>query len=206
MSKDTTARDKSRATTDRIAKRAQWEAFEFAVPEPGTVRVENHSHGAENVDEHTYDVSIRHGSAVACTCPADEYNDEACKHRIAVEQNAPVLAAASGVVDDASRQPATDGGVVLDDETDDDGRPDDCECEPWMSDIALPCFECHRAGFETPNPDLVDATVSLTDGEANAHGFEWDADDRDRPQRSEPADFGGGESTGVQDLLGGDDA
>ncbi|AUV81232.1 hypothetical protein C2R22_05805 [Salinigranum rubrum] len=26
-----------------------------------------------------------------------------------------------------------------------------------------------------------------------------------RPERSEPADFGGGESTGVQDLLGGDD-
>lgn len=27
-----------------------------------------------------------------------------------------------------------------------------------------------------------------------------------QPSRSEPADFGGGESTGVQDLLGGDDA
>ena len=29
--------------------------------------------------------------------------------------------------------------------------------------------------------------------------------DREEPTRSEPADFGGGESTGVQDLLGGDD-
>ena len=28
---------------------------------------------------------------------------------------------------------------------------------------------------------------------------------REEPTRSEPADFGGGESTGVQDLLGGDD-
>jgi hypothetical protein len=33
---------------------------------------------------------------------------------------------------------------------------------------------------------------------------EWD-DQPKRPRRSEPADFGGGESTGVQDLLGGDD-
>ena len=29
--------------------------------------------------------------------------------------------------------------------------------------------------------------------------------DREEPTRSEPADFGGGESTGVQDLLGGDE-
>lgn len=28
----------------------------------------------------------------------------------------------------------------------------------------------------------------------------------DHPRRSEPADFGGGETTGVQNLLGGDDA
>jgi len=34
--------------------------------------------------------------------------------------------------------------------------------------------------------------------------FEADPD-REEPTRSEPADFGGGESTGVQDLLGGDD-
>lgn len=29
-------------------------------------------------------------------------------------------------------------------------------------------------------------------------------DDHDRPRRSEPADFGGGETTGVVDLLGDD--
>lgn len=128
MSTNDTARNKSRATTD-VQKRAEWEAFEFSVPERGRVRVENHSH--EDPSEHTYDVDVEHGSAVACTCPADEYN-ETCKHRVATESNAPVLAAASGVV------------------------------------------------------------------EAD--------DDRNRPRRSEPADFGGGESTGVVDLLGGEDA
>lgn len=102
----------------------------------------------------------------------------------------------------APRQPATDGGMIvagddgeiLDDSTDDDldERPDACECEPWMGSTGLPCFECWRRDFDSPNP-----AVLKDDGD--------DEDARDRPQRSEPADFGGGESTGVQDLLGGDD-
>jgi hypothetical protein len=154
MSANETTRRSDKSATDEepsetVQKRAQWEAFEFAVPEPGRVRVENYSHGAENVDEHTYDVDIEHGSAVACSCPFDEYNAEACKHRTAVEANAPVLAAASGVV--------ADGGVVTEETTDE--RPDDCECEPWMDDVDLPCFACHRAGYETPNPDLTEEEV-----------------------------------------------
>ena len=32
------------------------------------------------------------------------------------------------------------------------------------------------------------------------HEVKWDDVKDDRPTRSEPADFGGGESTGVQDL------
>lgn len=35
--------------------------------------------------------------------------------------------------------------------TDFDGRPDGCECSPTFR--LLPCFACHQAGFETPNPN-----------------------------------------------------
>jgi hypothetical protein len=61
----------------------------------------------------------------------------------------------------------------------------------------------------------VHVSVVLTDAEADRlerdladvvdRLQEEESDDGDRPRRSEPADFGGGESTGVQDLLGGDD-
>ena len=69
--------------------------FEFAVPCDGKVNVANHEHGAENVSDHCYTVTVEHGSASACTCPADEYHPGACKHRDAVEASAPVLAAAA---------------------------------------------------------------------------------------------------------------
>lgn len=172
MSSNATTSDKADAPTE-VQKRAMWEAFEFAVPEVGTVRVANHSHGADEVDEHTYDISIEYGSAVACTCPADEHRPEACKHRVAVEANAPVLAAASGVV--------ADGGEVVQEDSDDDEDP--CECDGLDEDL-LECFYC----FEVTADEVDDS----------------DDHDHDRPQRSEPADFGGGESSGVQDLLGDD--
>lgn len=162
---ETTRRSDKSATDDepneKVQKRAQWESFAFSVIEPGTVRVENHSYGADEVDEHTYRVEIKHGSAVACTCPADEHHPGPCKHRTAVEANAPVLAAASGVV-------ATDGGqlapnvaeAVTDEEIDaraeraaveeTDERPEECTCAPTTVGEPLPCFECYMAGFDTP--------------------------------------------------------
>lgn len=32
-----------------------------------------------------------------------------------------------------------------------DNRPADCGC--WDTEADLPCFACHRAGFEAPNPN-----------------------------------------------------
>ena len=61
-------------------------------------------------------------------------------------------------------------------------------------------------GADAPPTVAGSVCRSCANDVARTLGFDWDADDRDRPQRSEPADFGGGESTGVQDLLGGDDA
>jgi hypothetical protein len=166
MSEKTTARDKSRATDDepseKVQKRAQWESFAFAVVEPRTVRVENHSYGKDAVDDHTYRIEIEHGSAVACSCPADEHHPGPCKHRTAVEQNTPVLPAASGVVADGGVIEADDATLQEDSaDGDTDERPDDCECEPWMDSVDLPCFECHSAGYDRPNTDV------LEDGEAD---------------------------------------
>jgi hypothetical protein len=158
MSTDDPAALQGAATT--TAKRAQWEAFDFELLEVGAVRVTNNSHA--DPDEHTYeiDVDVETGRAVRCSCPADEYHDGPCKHRVAVENTPAVLAAASGLVDatdDPAPDVATDGGTVLEpDASDDDGddeRPDDCECHPdWDAD-ATPCFACWLAGFDAPNPD-----------------------------------------------------
>jgi len=32
-------------------------------------------------------------------------------------------------------------------------RPDDCDCGSWNASSDLPCWPCHRDGFEFPNPD-----------------------------------------------------
>ena len=81
-----------------VEQRAQWEAMEFRLGAPNTVRVENVSYGAES-DEHVYLVMIEDGETVKCTCPADEYQQK-CKHLIAVEANPAVLEAGSASVEE----------------------------------------------------------------------------------------------------------
>lgn len=55
-------------------------------------------------------------------------------------------------------------------------------------------------GFETFVINQLSSEYRLfVDGEPAEHGFD-DSNGRPSPTRSEPADFGGGESTGVQDL------
>jgi hypothetical protein len=123
--------------TTRVAKRAQYEAFEFAISDGGVV-VQNCSH--ENPADHEYLVTIEDGLPAACECPADAHFDGACKHRVAVAIREPVLdAAVAGTV-------AADGGT-----TTEDGRgpevPDDdsdCDCEQLRDDF--PCWECVRTG------------------------------------------------------------
>jgi hypothetical protein len=78
---------------------------------------------------------------------------------------------------------ATDGGVAETTDTPDasndgDERPSDCDCGDWNDGLELPCWPCYRDGSETPAVD----------------------DKSSEPTCHEPADFGGGDSTGVQDL------
>lgn len=126
---------------EQVQKRAQWEAFEFALLDDGDVEVANGSH--EDADDHTYTVHIEGGIPSDCTCPAWEYQPGACKHMVAVAIREPVLEAAS------REQPVrVDGGVTVEDfgaDDSDDDRPEcDCDCGELSGDF--PCWPCVRDG------------------------------------------------------------
>ena len=94
----TNADDKAVSTneySDRVAKRADWECFEFSLGGPGHIKVRNLSYGEAEADDHTYIVHVEAGESIECTCPADEYNAGPCKHRVAVEANDALLSAGS---------------------------------------------------------------------------------------------------------------
>ena len=116
-------------------KSAQWEAFEFTVLGDGDVEVVNTSH--EDPDDHTYTVHVEGGIPSDCSCPADTYQEGACKHRVAVAIREPVLEAAT------REQPVrADGGVTLEEFATKDADEDGC----WCDDHSFPCFDCYNAG------------------------------------------------------------
>lgn len=150
----------------------------------------------------TYRVDSREGR---CTCPDHKHREARCKHlrRVAYatgEMTIPEWCNVNAVdshigehTDATPKVAATDGGMATvegdavdtEDDTDtDEGRPDDCDCGEWCPED-LPCWPCFREGFEEPATE--DAVAVEDDG-------------RQEPTRSEPADFGGGETTGVQEL------
>lgn len=161
----------------RALKRAQYEAFDFRLTDDG-VTVRNGSHA--NPDEHVYDVTVAGGVPTACTCPADEHHESACKHRLAVAIREPVLEAATvhtttsededGDEDDSDDEsgappiPVADGAGVVDPPSDDEAldaeRPDDCDCSDDPG--SFPCWPCVRDGYrELPAvDDLLDTTDS----------------------------------------------
>jgi len=75
-----------------VAKRAQYEGFEFELEAPGLVLVRNTSW--PNPEDHEYRVNVVDGVPEVCECPADMHHDGACKHRVAVAIRLPVLNAA----------------------------------------------------------------------------------------------------------------
>ena len=115
----------------KTVKRAQWEAFEFAVEAPGLIRISNGSYS--DPENHSYIVNVENGEPVACECKAFQYNDGPCKHLLAVAIREPVLKAAQTV-------PIPDGGEVM--ETCKNGQ--EGGCGPHGDD--LPCFECYLEG------------------------------------------------------------
>jgi hypothetical protein len=120
---------------EQVQKRAQWEAFEFALLGDGDVEVTNGSH--EDADDHTYTVHVEGGIPSDCECPAWEYQPGACKHMVAVAIREPVLEAAT------ENQPVrADGGVTLAEFTTGDNDRDGC----WCDDHSFPCFDCYNEG------------------------------------------------------------
>lgn len=135
------------AVESRNLKRAQYEAFSFEV-EPGRVTVRNQSWADPR--EHEYSVRVIDGVPTECTCPADEHQVGACKHRLAVAIRGPVQQAAT------ADTPVPDGGVdtvTVDtsngDTGDDESQaavPADCACAGMPDD--LPCWPCYRDGVK----------------------------------------------------------
>lgn len=120
--------------SDKTAKRAQYEGFEFSIEGPGRVRVTNASYGAEK-DDHTYTVTVTDGVPVSCGCPCDEHRGGACKHRVAVAIRGPIMDAAAGT-------PArADGGQLLEDETQGESGEDTPACLCEIDPDGLGCFE-----------------------------------------------------------------
>lgn len=112
-----------RLEVDVVAlKRAQYEAFSFEV-EPGRVTVRNQSWA--DPKEHEYSVRVIDGVPTDCTCPADEHQDGACKHRLAVAIRSPVQQAAAS---DPGMEPIPDGGRPSPGTTDNGDRESAAEC------------------------------------------------------------------------------
>jgi hypothetical protein len=131
-------------------------------------------------NDETYTVDAREGR---CECPDHQYREATCKHirRVAYatgERSIPEWVNADAVddqlglhVDGSPRQVATDGGIIeasddgeiltddgddVEEDTEENERPEDCDCGSWNEGLELPCFPCYRDGFEQPNPDAID--------------------------------------------------
>ncbi len=126
--------------TNRVAKRAQYEALEFSLTTRG-VLVRNTSH-AKPAD-HEYLVTVHNGIPIACECPADDRYDGACKHRVGVAIRTPLLQAAT------DHSLVADGGTQIEKEAEthendsDTDQPADCDCDGLGG---FPCWPCVRSG------------------------------------------------------------
>ena len=155
-----------------------------------------------------YRVDAREGR---CTCPDDEHRDARCKHRRRVafatgEESIPAWADIDAVdpqlgehVDGGPQLAATDGGVILEDETADPWSGPFDEYDKYGEPTGSSYVRCRDCGIEVVTSIDAD-TVGHRDGCRFEESDDGTGDGRPEPTRSEPADFGGGESTGVQEL------
>lgn len=126
--------------TNRVAKRAQYEALEFSLTTRG-VLVRNTSHA--NPADHEYLVTVHNGIPIACECPADDRYDGACKHRVGVAIRTPLLQAAT------DHSLVADGGTQIENKPkahagdNDSDQPADCDCDGLGG---FPCWPCVRSG------------------------------------------------------------
>lgn len=161
-----------------VEKRAKYEKFAMTVlsgDDSGRINVCNLSYGNE-AGEHIYNVRVEGNETVECTCPADEYQPGPCKHRLAVEARPIVLSSASCA---SQTRVMADGGHP-------EGNCESPNSKDWCNgpehadnperDTCILCESYHKFGY----PDSHDHV--------------------EESGRTEKADFGGGETTGVVDL------
>ncbi|MDT3433276.1 SWIM zinc finger family protein [Haloarcula sp. 1CSR25-25] len=139
--------------SSRVAKRAQYERFDITPVESG-FRVRNESHA--NPAEHEYLIAMDGSVPSACTCPADERFDSACKHRVAIAIRRPDRDLAQSQSTDTPHI-RSDGGPAVDSGTEQAGvagelhqhtsKDDPDDCEDCLPDV--PCWECYRLGRRT---------------------------------------------------------
>jgi len=118
--------------------------------DPSMVAVESGNSGRE----HTVDVREDR-----CTCEDHRHRGVECYHlrRAKIALGVRPVATAELAAADVDPQLAehapgpvvatSDGGII---DTDDEGRPDDCDCGAWNAGEDLPCWPCARDGFEEP--------------------------------------------------------
>jgi hypothetical protein len=130
--------------TDRVLKRAQYEAFEFSLFD-GDVLVRNESYA--DPENHEYRVRFVDGVPASCECPDDDAYPGPCKHRVAVAIRRPIVDAVQ------QRQIAADGGVINEQppNTSDETKSETCDCGELPDDF--PCWECVESG-RRDIPDL----------------------------------------------------
>jgi len=134
-------------TTNRVRKRAQYEAFEFTVESDG-VTVRNGSHA--NPEDHEYLVTVTDGLPTDCQCPANAKYEGACKHRVAVAIRKPILDAVTLQTAEPRPEFVADGGPQAEPSTQtrdaesEDTNEEDCDCAYLSGDF--PCWECFRTG------------------------------------------------------------
>ena len=131
----------------------------------------NLSYGVREKADHTYTVTVERGQPTDCPCPAAEYQSGPCKHVVAVAADREVLDKAMHGDSDPSTDADANQAVATDGGESVD-EPETCE-------------QCGHEGVESY------VCGQYTDA----------ADDRrDDVTGTESADFGGGESSGVDEL------
>ena len=124
--------------TNRVLKRAQYEAFAFSLYD-GDVLVRNESHLQPG--DHEYRVTIVDGIPESCECPADKRFDGPCKHRTAIAIQPTILDVATQM------QLVADGGVTIKKAPlgpEEDTSIQECDCQYLTDDF--PCWECVKTG------------------------------------------------------------
>ena len=160
------------AADEQTLKRARWEHLRLAAcPGTGRVNVCNLSYGVHEKADHTYTVTVERGEPTDCTCPAATYQSGPCKHVVAVAADREVLDEAMHGDSEPSTDDDANQAVVTDGGRDPD--PETCEQCGREGVEHYVCAECAEAADERRDDDV---------------------------SGTERADFGGGESSGVDEL------